>query len=68
MYSECSTPEFLNHNTLCTFEQRLLQTFTFYLRDPVNYPDFLFQILIEEGQRLITVFNLTQHWAYRDAF
>ena len=31
-------------------------------------PDFLFQILIEEGQRIISILILTRYRAYQDAF
>ena len=31
-------------------------------------PDFLFQILIEEGQRIISILISTQYRTYRDAF
>ena len=33
-----------------------------------DYPDFLFQILIEEGQRIISILISTRYRAYQDAF
>ena len=33
-----------------------------------NCPDFLFQMLIEEGQRIISILISTRYRAYQDAF
>ena len=32
------------------------------------WPDFLFEILIEEGQRIISMLMWTRYRAYQDAF
>ena len=31
-------------------------------------PDFLFEILIEEDQRIISMLMSTRYWTYQDAF
>ena len=52
------------------YANKLSPTFKFVMLASArsNCPDFLFQMLIEEGQRIIAILISTRYRAYQDAF
>ena len=56
-----------NTNVFVDYANKLSRPFMFASALP-DCPDFLFEILIEEGQRIISMLMSTRYRTYQDAF